>query len=88
MKLTSHEQDMLDGKYGKGVAMAMEIQVALGETFDADVMVPITRAHVALSAQDADLWFAEKMLEGDAFCKISPTVNPSIDLDYLNVHLH
>lgn len=88
MKLTSHEQDMLDGKYGKGVAMAMEIQVALGETFDADVMVPITRAHVALSAQDADLWFAEKMLEGDAFCKISPTVNPSIDLDYLNEHLH
>ncbi|WZL72843.1 aconitase X catalytic domain-containing protein [Clostridiaceae bacterium 35-E11] len=87
MKLTSHEKDMLNGKYGEGIAMAMEIQVALGETFDADKMVQITRAHVALSAQDADLWFAEKLLHKGAFCKVSPTVNPSINLKYLNEHL-
>lgn len=87
MKLTSREKDILNGKYGEGMAMAMEIQVALGETFDADIMVPITRAHVALSAQDADLWFAEKLLDKGAFCKVSPTVNPSINLKYLNEHL-
>ena len=34
MKLTNYEQDVLNGKYGEGAAMAMEIQVAIGETFD------------------------------------------------------
>ena len=48
MKLTNYEQDVLNGKYGEGAAMAMEIQVAIGETFDAPRMVPVTRTHVAL----------------------------------------
>lgn len=87
MKLTQYEQEMLDGKHGEGIALAMKIQVAVGETFDAEKMVDITRAHVALSAQDADLWFVEKLLEKGAVCKVSPTVNPSIDLAYLNTHL-
>lgn len=87
MKLTSYEQEILDGKHGAGMAMAMEIQVAIGETFDADRMVNITRTHVALSAQDADLWFAEKLLAKGARCIVSPTVNPSINLKYLNEHL-
>ena len=30
MKLTKEQQDMLDGKYGKGTALAMKIQVAIG----------------------------------------------------------
>ena len=68
--------------------MAMEIQVAIGETFDAPRMVPVTRTHVALSAQDADLWFAEKLLSKGAKCKIPPTINPSICIKYLNEHLH
>ena len=88
MKLTNYEQDVLNGKYGEGAAMAMEIQVAIGETFDAPRMVPVTRTHVALSAQDADLWFAEKLLSKGAKCKISPTINPSICIKYLNEHLH
>ena len=88
MKLTNYEQDVLNGKYGEGAAMAMEIQVAIGETFDAPRMVPVTRTHVALSAQDADLWFAEKLLSKGAKCKIPPTINPSICIKYLNEHLH
>ena len=88
MKLTDYEQQMLDGRHGEGAAMAMDIQVAIGETFDADVMVPITRAHVALSAQAADVWFAEALLAKGARCQVAPTVNPSIDLKYLNDHLH
>ena len=87
MELTIDEKEMLNGKYGEGAALAMKIQVAIGETFEAEKMVDITRAHVALSAQDADLWFVEKLLNKGAFCKISPTVNPSIDLKYLNAHL-
>ena len=62
MELNNYEQDVLNGKYGEGMAMAMEIQVAVGDTFEADKMVDITRAHVALSTQDNDLWFAEKLL--------------------------
>ena len=87
MKLTAYEQDILDGKYGEGMAYALSIQVAIGNAFDADCFVPITRAHVALSSQDADLWFAEKMLSKGAKCIIPPTVNPSINLNYLNEHL-
>ncbi|WP_432666335.1 aconitase X catalytic domain-containing protein [Wukongibacter baidiensis] len=83
MELTQKQQDMLDGKYGKGVAMAMKIQVAVGESFDAKRMVPITRAHVALSNQEADLWFAEKLLNAGAKCTVAPTVNPGFCLSYM-----
>lgn len=82
MKLTQEQQDMLDGKYDKGTAYAMKIQVAIGECFDAPRMVPITRAHVALSNQEADLWFCEKLLREGAHCRIAPTVNPGFCLDY------
>lgn len=81
MKLTAEEQKMLDGKYGKGVQLAMKIQVALGEAYDAPYMVPVTRTHVALSNQEADLWFAEKLVDGGAKCKVPPTVNPSFNLE-------
>lgn len=82
MELTREQQDMLDGKYGEGTALAMKIQVAIGESFDAKRMVPITRAHVALSNQEADLWFAERLLKAGAHCKIAPTVNPGFCLAY------
>ena len=82
MILTKEQQDILDGEFGEGAAYAMKIQVAIGESFDAKRMVPITKAHVALSNQEADLWFAEKMLSGGAKCRISPTVNPGFCLKY------
>jgi predicted aconitase len=78
---------MLNGVHGEAVAYSMRIQVGMGRIFGAKRMVPITRAHVALSAQDADVWFVEKMLGMGGKCKIAPTVNPSIDLSYLNQHL-
>lgn len=82
MILTQEQQDMLDGRYGQGTAYAMKIQVAIGESFDAPRLVPITRAHVALSNQDADLWFAEKLLNAGATCRVAPTVNPGFCLSY------
>ena len=66
MILNDDQKAMLDGKFGDGAAYAMKIQFALGEAFDAPRMVPITRAHVALSNQAGDLWFAEKMLKAGA----------------------
>lgn len=82
MTLNDEQKAMLDGQYGTGTAYAMKIQFALGEAFDAPRMVPITRAHVALSNQEADLWFAEKMLAGGARCRVAPTVNPGFCLSY------
>ena len=76
MILTDEQKAMLDGKYGEGAAYAMKIQVGIGECFDAERMVPIKRAHVALSNQDGDLWFAEKLVKAGAHCRVAPTVNP------------
>ena len=86
MELTEEQKDMLNGRYGEGTAYAMKIQVAIGESFDAPRMVPITRAHVALSNQDADLWFAEKLLHAGAHCRVSPTVNPGFCISFFKQH--
>lgn len=80
MKLTAEEQAMLDGKYGEGTKLAMKILVAVGESYGAEKMVPVSRTHVALSNQEADLWFAEKLVNGGATCRVAPTVNPSFNL--------
>lgn len=82
MVLTKHQQDMLDGKYGKGKAMAMQIQTAVGEGFSARRMVPAARVHVALSAQEADTWFARRLRDAGAVCAVAPTVNPGYCLEY------
>lgn len=82
MKLTDEQQAMLDGHFGEGAAYAMKIQVGIGECFDAERMVPIKRAHVALSNQAGDLWFAEKLVAAGAKCRVAPTVNPGWCLDY------
>lgn len=82
MELTKDQLDLLEGKYGEGAQLAMKIQVAIGESFGAKRMVPITKAHVALSNQDADLWLAEKLVGLGAHCRITPTVNPGFCLSY------
>ncbi len=82
MKLSEEEQRILDGERGAGAVLAMKVLVGIGEAFDARRMVPITRAHVALSNQEADLWFAEKLADAGARCRIPPTVNPGYCLDF------
>ena len=39
MKLTDHQQKMLDGAFGRGKAMAMQIQIGVGKCFDAERLV-------------------------------------------------
>ncbi len=87
MELTSHERDMLEGRHGEGTALAMKVQVGTGRAFYAKRMVPITRAHVASSAQEGDLYFVSKLLGLGARCVVSPTTNPSMDLAYVGEHL-
>lgn len=83
LTLTKDEQAMLDGEYGKGTQTAMKIQVAIAEAYDAPYMVPVTRTHVALSNQEADLWFVEKLVKQGAKCRIRPTVNPSFNWEQM-----
>lgn len=83
MFLTEYEQKMLDGKFGKGIAEAMKIQVALGEAFGAERMVEITRAHEAFGASESSIWFLEMLAELGAHCQVPTTCNPTFDTDYL-----
>ena len=71
MELTSLERDMLEGKHGDGVALAMKVQVGTGKAFYAKRMVPISRAHVAASAQEGDLYFVTKLVDLGARCLVS-----------------
>lgn len=82
MYLNEDQKNLLDGKYGPGAQLAMKVQVAIGESFGAEKMVPITRAHIALSNQEADRWLAEKMADLGAKCRIAPTVNPGFCHSY------
>ena len=61
MNLTPEQRAMLEGERGKGVSMAMEILTAVGDSFHAPRLVPVSRAHISLDGQEADLWFTEKM---------------------------
>lgn len=84
MILNDDQKAMRDGKMGAGAAYAIKIQIALGEAFDAPRMVPITRAHVALSNQEGDTWFAEKLYKAGARCRVAPTVNPGFCLAFFD----
>ncbi len=42
MRLTAHQQEMLDGKYGETMAKVMKTLVMYGETFGAEDMVKVT----------------------------------------------
>lgn len=87
MELTSLEREMLAGEHGEGTALAMKVQVGTGKAFYAKRMVPITRAHVAASAQEGDVYFVTKLVDLGARCLVSPTTNPSMDLTYVDDHL-
>ncbi len=85
MDLTTEDTEILSGKHGEGAALAMKILVGIGEAFDARRLVSITRAHVALSNQEGDLWFAEKLAGLGAKCRVPPTVNPGYNDSYFGL---
>jgi predicted aconitase len=80
MKLTTEEQEMLDGKYGKAARKAMEILNTLGEIFDADRMVKVSGVQIAGVSYDnlgeAGLEFLNDMSE-DGKVRVLTTLNPA-----------
>jgi len=83
MYLTDEEKRILDGGSGPGNQKAMELLYALGKAFDAEKLIPVTRAHVALSGQEGDTYWCGLLVEGGARCKVVPTTNPAWDVENL-----
>ncbi|MDR1948154.1 MAG: aconitase X catalytic domain-containing protein [Spirochaetaceae bacterium] len=84
MRLTDDEKRLLDGAEGEGKRKAMEMLTALGETFEAEKLIPIRRAHVALSGQEGDTYWCELLVNGGAVCTVPPTTNPCWDIERLS----
>ena len=83
MYLTDYEKAMLDGKFGKGISEAMKIQIAIGEAFDAEHMVEISRAHEAFGATESCAWFMEMFAELNCHCCVPTTCNAVFETEYL-----
>jgi predicted aconitase len=84
MHLTNEEERMLRGESGKGTQKAMELLVAIGDAYDAEKMIPISRAHAASSGQEGDLYFVELLADGGARCKVPTSTNPVYDIEYFD----
>jgi hypothetical protein len=84
MHLTKEEERILNGEFGEGTQRAIELIVAIGDAYDAEKMIPISRAHAASSGQEGDLYFVELLANGGAYCKVPTSTNPVYDLEYFD----
>lgn len=81
MQLTDYEKRMLNGEMGEPVRKAMEILVALGESYEAERMIEVKNVHLAgasiVVTGEAGVKFAESMqCQGGCFCTRT-TSNPT-----------
>jgi len=84
MNLTREEERMLNGELGQGTQSAIELLVAIGDAYDAEKMIPITRAHAASSGQEGDLYFVELLEKGGAKCRVPTSTNPVYDIEFFH----
>ena len=84
MHLTKEEEQMLNGERGAGTQKAMELLLAIGDAYDAERMIPVSRAHAASSGQEGDLYFVELLADGGARCRVPTSTNPVYDIGYFH----
>jgi predicted aconitase len=84
MHLAKEEERILKGEFGAGTQKALELLVAIGDAYDAEKMIPISRAHAASSGQEGDLYFVELLAKGGARCKVPTSTNPVYELDFFD----
>jgi len=84
MNLSREEEKMLSGELGRGTQAAMELLVAIGDAYDAEKMIPISRAHAASSGQEGALYFVELLANGGARCSVPTSTNPVYDIEFFN----
>lgn len=83
LRLTDHEQEMLMGAEGPGVAMAMRVVVAVAGVRGATTLVAVTGAHIdsCLYHGRAGLDFARRLVDLGAAVRVPTTLNVgSLDL--------
>jgi len=80
MKLIPEEQSMLDGELGIATQKAMQILVALGTIYEAEVMLPVASVQIAGVSYDnlgdAGLEFLSEMAR-DGKVRVLTTLNPA-----------
>jgi predicted aconitase len=84
MHLTREEEQILKGEGGEGAQKAIELLIAIGDAYDAEKMLPISRAHAASSGQEGDLYFVELLADGGAKCRVPTSTNPVYDIEYFH----
>jgi len=84
MNLSREEEKMFSGELGQGTQRAMELLVAIGDAYDAEKMIPISRAHAASSGQEGDLYFVELLANGGAKCRVPTSTNPVYDIEFFH----
>jgi len=84
MYLTKEEERVLAGEFGEGTQKAFELLVAIGDAYDAEKMIPVSRAHAAASGQEGDLYFVELLANGGARCRVPTSTNPVYDIPYFH----
>ena len=56
MQLTDEEKRMLNGEFAPGIQKAIELLVKLGDSFDAEKLVPISYGHISYDFCPEDFW--------------------------------
>lgn len=83
MHLTKGEEDVLEGRAGKGAQKAMRILVALGDIYGADSLIPVSKVQVSgvsyKNLGDEGTTFLEEFVKDGAQVKdgVVATLNPS-----------
>lgn len=81
MELTAEETNMLNGDKGPAVQQAMEILVALGESFGAKRLIEVKNVHMAgssvLVAEEAGTKFVENIRAQGGTFVTKVTTNPT-----------
>ncbi|MBI2831554.1 MAG: aconitase X catalytic domain-containing protein [Chloroflexi bacterium] len=86
MRLSAEEERMLAGKEGPGIQRAMELLVAVGEAYDAEVMIGVAFAHLLGTGMahypmgQFGVWsreLEEESVEGAKQFKVPTTINPT-----------
>ena len=83
--LNDSDKKMLSGNHGKATKIAMEILCLMAASQNADKLIDVSRGHIdgCILAHDANLNFAEKMLDMGARVIIPTTIN-AISVDREN----
>jgi len=60
---------MLGGDHGPGIQRAMDLLVRLGDSFDAEKLIPITYGHMSEDLCPGKFW--DSIRQGDGFSEIN-----------------